>query len=117
MTILTRSLAKFSPAASTKAPPPLLGGAARPKSATLTVTIIHVHAWSRPVVDVQGHTSALSSPDYRPGCTLLTGGYTIGKRGWGDGRVIRALPYLSLTVFWARICVSMMCFHDGYVFP
>ena len=31
--------------------PPLLGGAARPESATLTVTIIH--AWSGPVVDVQ----------------------------------------------------------------
>ena len=32
--------------------PPLLGGAARPESATLTVTIIH--AWSSMVVDVQG---------------------------------------------------------------
>ena len=32
--------------------PPLLGGAARPKPATLTVTIIH--AWSGPVVDVPG---------------------------------------------------------------
>ena len=33
-------------------PPRLLGGAARPESATLTVTIIH--AWSSMVVDVQG---------------------------------------------------------------
>ena len=38
-------------------------------------------------------TLALSSPDYRPGCTLLTGGCTVGKRGGRDGRGSRALPY------------------------
>ena len=60
MAIFTHPLAKFSPAARTKAPPPLLGGAARPKSATLTVTIIH--AWSRPVVDVPGTRTPFPRP-------------------------------------------------------
>ena len=53
MAIFTPPLAKFSPAARIIDPPlPLLGGAARPESATLTVTIIH--AWSSMVVDVPG---------------------------------------------------------------
>ena len=51
MAIFTPPLAKFSPAARI-IDPPLLGGAARPESATLTVTIIH--AWSSMVVDVPG---------------------------------------------------------------
>ena len=53
MAIFTPPLAKFSPAARI-IDPPLLGGAARPESATLTVTIIH--AWSSMVVDVPGIT-------------------------------------------------------------
>ena len=43
---------QISPAAHIIDPPTLLGGAARPESATLTVTIIH--AWSGMVVDVPG---------------------------------------------------------------
>ena len=52
MAIFTPPLAKFSPAARIINPPRLLGGAARPESVTLTVTIIH--AWSGMVVDVPG---------------------------------------------------------------
>ena len=38
-------------------------------------------------------TPALSSPGHRPDCTLLTGDSTVGKRGGGDGRDNRALPF------------------------
>ena len=55
-------------------------------------------------------TPALSSPDHRPDCTLLTGGCTVGKRGRGDGRDTRALPFSRQLVslhwvspVWARV--------------
>ena len=77
MAIFTPPLAKFSPAARI-IDPPLLGGAARPESATLTVTIIH--AWSSMVVDVPG--SVVDAAGVGVGLRVLCA-CPVSGRSWG----------------------------------